>query len=164
MTLKLNTSVGKGGALVRAGAHMRVSDKVEVYASSGFDSNITGTVDLGNSYGVTLGAQYSTLNGPGVCTGYFTKAKNGIKKKKGVCISQGAGEYYSQGGCPELYGTSCSMNVFTVNPALGYIGSRTVSKTRPGDYYRVEDGMVGYINISGEDGVEGHHFQLYQFP
>lgn len=166
VTLQLNTSVSQSaGFAVRAGGHYRVNDDIDIYTSYGVDSSIKATYDVGDAYGVTLGAKYSELGGPGACTGYFNQKKNGVKSKYGICISQNGGEIYTQSGCPELFGTSCSMSVTSILPTLGFIDVKNIRMLRPGEYYRLEDGnLVGLRKMQDDNGEDYYHFQLYQYP
>lgn len=166
LTLKLNTSIADTGrSLVRGSLHIQVNNDIEVSGTYGANSTVTATYDIGDAQGVTLGAQASTLGGAGLCAGYFSQKKNGIKKKQGICVSQGGGEYYRQEGCPELYGTSCTMTVTSIFPADGFVDIKTINKMRPGEYYRLENGnLVGLRKVEGEDGEDQYHFQLYQYP
>tara|TARA_Y100000782_G_scaffold4962_1_gene6021 strand:- start:265038 stop:267950 length:2913 start_codon:yes stop_codon:yes gene_type:complete len=166
VTLKLNNSFSTGnGYDLRATGHMRVNDDIDVYGSYGLNSTVTATYDIGDSKGLTVGAQASTLGGAGLCTGYFSQEKNGVKKKNGVCISQGGGEFYSQPGCPELYGTSCTMSVTSIFPADGLIDIKTINMMRPGEFYRLDNGnLVGLRKVASSEDPDQYHFQLYQYP
>ena len=138
---------------------------MDVYTTYGVDSSIKATYDIGDSMGITLGAQLTTLGGAGVCAGYFNQKKNGIKSKQGVCVNQNGGEYYSQSGCPELFGTSCSMSISSIIPSLAFIDIKNIRMLRPGEYYRLEDGnLVGLRKMQDENGEDYYHFQLYQYP
>ncbi len=166
LTLQLNSSLAPGGDFaLRVNGHMKVNDDIDLYANYGLNSSFKATYDIGDEKGLTLGAQITSLTGPGLCAGYFSQKKNGLKDKQGVCIGQGGGEYYSQDDCPELYGTSCNMSVTNLIPSLAFIDIRNISSLRPGEYYRLEDGnLVGLRKMQDDNGDDYYHFQLYQYP